>query len=331
MTGRGTVVAARSSILEQILDDSWPLWGDGLSRHAYGQWNAAQLQTPWGRTHLARVALVDNGRLLASAKRYRFTVRLDGRVVSALGIGAVFTPPAERGRGHAPRLIEQLCDEATRDGCALAMLFSEIGSTYYERLGFRVVPHATSDIVVSTKDGAPAVLVRAGEERDAADIVAMHTARVERYRFGLLPDADQVNFSVAKKRLLAGLDATGRRTLEYFVTEEGYRAVAFVLMQVSRPDRPGEPEGWSLAACGDRDPSGARVGAMLQVLLARHPAEHPPVIRSWWPAGFAPPQLEVVRRGPAAEIMMFRPLDTSAPIEPWLDESETFYWHGDAF
>jgi GNAT superfamily N-acetyltransferase len=331
MKTRGEVVVARGPILEQILDDSWPLWGDGLSRQAYGQWNAAQLETPWGRTHLERVALVDNGRLLASAKRYRFTTRLDGRTLPALGIGAVFTPPTERGRGYAPRLIEHLCAAAASDGCALAMLFSEIGSGYYERLGFRVVPHATSDVIVATKDGAPAVLVRAGDERDAGDIAAIHASRLERYRFGLLPDADQVNYSVSRKRMLAGLDPTGRRTLEYFVTEEGHRAVAYVLLQVSRPERPGEPEGWSLAACGDRDPDGARVGAMLQVLLARHPAERHPLIRAWWPAGFKPPQLEIARRGLAAEIMMIRVLDPSLTITPWLAEGDTFYWHGDAF
>ena len=67
MKTRGEVVVARGPILEQILDDSWPLWGDGLSRQAYGQWNAAQLETPWGRTHLERVALVDNGHRAAVA------------------------------------------------------------------------------------------------------------------------------------------------------------------------------------------------------------------------------------------------------------------------
>ena len=178
------------------------------------------------------------------------------------------------------------------------MLFSEIGSAYYERLGFRVVPHSTSDITVKTKDGAPAVLVRAGEDRDAASVAETHARRVERYRFGLVPDADQVNYSVAKKRMLAGFDSTGRRTLEYFVTEEGYQAVAYVLLQVTRPLQPGEPEAWSLAACGDRDPEGARIGAMLQVLLARHPGERPPAIRAWWPDRLRPPQLEIARRGP---------------------------------
>lgn len=317
--------------INQILDESWPQWNDGLSRQAYGRYNEAQLRTPWGASHLTRVALVDDGRLLASAKRYRFNVQLDGRQVLALGIGAVFTPPAMRGRGHAARLVEQLCAEARVDGCGLAMLFSEIGSSYYERLGFRIVPHATSDVTIKAKDGAPAVLVRAGEERDAASVAETHVRRVAKYRFGLLPDADHVSYSVAKKRLLAGFDTSGRRTVEYFVTEEGYQAVAYVLIQVTRPQKPGEPEGWSLASCGDRDPSGARIGAMLQVLLARHPGERPPIIRAWWPDGLRPRQLAIARRGAAAEIMMIRPLTADVRVDPWLEEADTIFWNGDAF
>jgi GNAT superfamily N-acetyltransferase len=317
--------------IEEILDGSWPQWGDGLTRSGYGRYNEAQLLTPWGRSHLTRVAVVEDGRVLTSAKRYRFTVQLDGQPLQAVGIGAVFTPHSERGRGHAPRLIERLCDEARLEGCALAMLFSEIGSEYYERLGFRVVPHSTSDITVRTKDGAPAVLVRAGEERDAASVAETHARRVSRYRFGLVPDADQINYSVAKKRMLAGFDLSGRRTVEYFVAEEGYQAVAYLLIQVTRPLVPGEPEGWSLAACGDRDPEGARIGAMLQVLLARHPGERPPTIRAWWPDGLRPPQVEVSRRGLAAEILMVRPLRDDLHIEPWLAEGDTIYWNGDAF
>jgi GNAT superfamily N-acetyltransferase len=322
---------ALQPLLEQALDESWALWHDGLTRPAYGAYNAAQLKTRWGAAHLARVGLVDGGRLLASAKRYALTVWLDGRRIPALGIGAVFTPPALRGRGHAPALVEQLCADARAQGRGVALLFSEIGAAYYERLGFRVVPHATSDIVVHRGAGAPAVLVRAGEEADAPHVASMHARRVERYRFGVIHDADQVTFSVIKKRMLSGFDTSGRRSVEYFVTEEGHQAVAFVLLQVSRSGQSGQPDGWSLAACGDRDPSGARVGAMLQVLVARHPGEAPPVIRAWWPHGLTPPQLTISRRGATAEVMMMRVLDPALAVDPWLAEGQTCFWHGDAF
>ena len=322
---------SRQPLLDQVLDETWPIWHDGLTRPAYGTYNDAQLRTPWGAAHLARVGLVKDGALLASAKRYRLTLFIDGEPVPALGIGAVFTPPAVRGRGHAPALIARLCDDARRDGCRAALLFSEIGSQYYERLGFTVVPHATSDIVVRSGVGAPAVLVRAGEPADSAHVATMLSRRAQGYRLGTAHDADQVSYSVAKKRLLAGLDVTGRRSVEYFVTEEGYQAVAFVLIQVTRPTIPGEPEKWSLASAGDRDPTGARVGAMLQVLVARHPGEVPPVIRAWWPAAMRPPQLDIARRGLAAEVMMLRVLDPSLRIGTWFVEGDACYWHGDAF
>ena len=70
--------------IDQILDDSWPQWGDGLSRQAYGQYNAVQMQTPWGRSHLARVAFVEGGRLLASAKRYRFSAGLSSGKIGSI-------------------------------------------------------------------------------------------------------------------------------------------------------------------------------------------------------------------------------------------------------
>ena len=103
------LVVAEGALLDRIFDNTCPIWSEGLTRAAYGQWNSAQLKTPWGSRHLQRFALVDEqGNLLASAKRYRYDVRLDGREGWMAGIGAVFTPEAQRGRGHATRLVEML-------------------------------------------------------------------------------------------------------------------------------------------------------------------------------------------------------------------------------
>ena len=96
------LVLAEGALLERILDHTYPVWNEGLTRHAYGQWNTAQLRTPWGRDHLHRFALLDDhGDVLASAKRYRHDVRIGERNGWMCGIGAVFTPEPHRGRGHA--------------------------------------------------------------------------------------------------------------------------------------------------------------------------------------------------------------------------------------
>lgn len=322
------LIRATGTILDGILEDTYPLWGAGLSFKAYGQWNRAQEITEWGKGHLRRLALMDGTTVLASAKRYDLQMQLDGRPVPTLGVGAVFTPHVLRGRGHARALIEALESEARADGARLSLLFSEIGATYYERLGYTVVPLQTVDIKVNAGRGAPAMLVRSGEERDAVQVAEMSVARAGGYRLGLLPDAALTAYSVAKKRLYVGLNPECGKHIDYFVAEEGYRAVAFVLIVTSVTPR--GVVSWSLEACGDRDPTGARIGAMLQVLLARAPAEAHPVIRGWWPSGLRPPQLRISRRLPAGDVMMVKSLDSSLPT-PVLSSDEAVFWHGDAF
>jgi GNAT superfamily N-acetyltransferase len=125
------LVPADGPLLEQILDATYAVWHEGLTRDAYAKWNVAQGRTRWGAERLQRVALIDDdGRLLASAKRYLLDARLDGRDIRVLGIGAVFTQPEDRGRGYATRMLELLMDEARASGAAAAMLFSEIGTAF---------------------------------------------------------------------------------------------------------------------------------------------------------------------------------------------------------
>lgn len=323
------VVRAAGALLESVLDETFPLWGDGLTRKGYGHWNVAQERTEWGSRHLRRFALMDGARVLSSAKRYDLSMWLNGKRVSALGVGAVFTPESQRGRGHAPALIKALEEQARSDGAGVSLLFSEIGADYYARLGYSRVPLHTVEVEVDEKDGAPAMLVRAGEDADAANVAEMHDRRANGCDLALLLDEAQVRYSVSKKRIFVGLVTGLGRSIEYFVSEEGHQAVAFLLMQVTRGVA-GQRDTWSLEACGDRDPSGARIGAMLQVLLARMPADQRPVIRAWWPDSLRPPQLRIVPRQPAGEVMMIKPLGAGATIDA-LAADRVMFWHGDAF
>jgi len=317
------MVIAGESLRQHILDHTFPIWNEGLSREAYSRWNEAQLRTEWGRTHLQRVALLDAaGDLLATAKRYRFDVRLDGRDGWMCGIGAVFTPADRRGRGHASHLIEMVLADARRDGALCASLFSEIGTAFYERLGFSTVTLDEVTIGVTVKGGAPAMLVRAGEDRDLVNVAALHDARSAGARLALRRSPALVHYAIAKKRLLAGLGAQGRRQIEFFVAEEGASAVAYVVLHENA-------NGWTLEEAGDRDPAGARLGAMLQALVAREPHRPVPLIRTWWPRSFTvPPQLELRDRSEPRDIFMVCPLaDVAVPRTA----DEVFYWRSDYF
>ena len=319
------VVPATGAVLEQVLNDTFPLWNDGLTRENYAKHWAAQLKTPWGQSHLDRVALVDGPHVMCSAKRYDLSLRLDGRIRRVLGIGAVFTAPAHRGRGCARELIVRMLDTAVTEGQEFAMLFSEIAPAFYEQLDFVPMPLLESTLEVDQKrGGAPAMLVRSGDDRDLPAIIDMSAARSANARLALDRSEDFVRYGITKKRLLSGLSPMGRRNTEFLVVEEGQQAVAY-LVSTAQDGR------WMIEEAGDRDPAGARLGAMLQVMLARHPGERLPEIKGWWPHGLVPPQVKVAASTPTQDVLMIRPLrDRILPLPP-LAAAAVVYWHGDYF
>jgi GNAT superfamily N-acetyltransferase len=318
------LLPADAARLEEILDGTYPVWGEGLSRHAYGAWNRGQMATDWGRKHLSRVALIDGDTLLASAKRYDFHAVVGGRRVPVLGIGAVFTPESRRGQGHAQALLNAMIDDAVSRGCEYALLFSEIGAAYYERAGFRALPRtlATIDVAPPVNRGAPATFVRSGELRDLPFIAAISARYRDGAGFALDRSSDWIAFAMTRRRLLAGFSPAGVRQAEFFVAEEGHRPVAYVF--VSRG-----PRGVVLEECGDYDPSGARIGAMLQVLAARAPADPALRLNGWLPSSIRPSQLSVKEDIAPAEIMMIRPLQPLASSMPAV--TPVVYWQTDVF
>ncbi len=317
------VVADSGPLLDRVLGLTYDIWNEGLTERAYAQWYRAQIRTPWGRQHLQRFALVDDaGGLLATAKRYRYRVRLDGRFGWMAGIGAVFTPLPHRGQGYASQLIERLLEMERRDGVWFAGLFSEIGTSFYERLGFAAVPIDEVTIRVDRKAGAPAMLVRVGDDRDLPALEEMHRVRSSSVRLALDRDRSLIHYALSKKRMLAGLGPVGLRQVEFVVAEEGVSAVAYAVLH-------GNANGWTLEEAGDRDPAGARLGAMLQVLVAREPSAPMPLIRAWWPQAFpVPPQLALTDRSAARDVFMVRPLADIAMPEK---AEDVFYWHSDHF
>jgi hypothetical protein len=168
------------------------------------------------------------------------------------------------------------------------------------------------------------MLVRSGDERDIPAILDMSAARSTGARLSLERSEDFIRFGLSKKRLLSGLGPIGLRETEFLVVEEGNQAVAYLICS-SHDGR------WMIEEAGDRDPSGARLGAMLQVMLARHPGEPLPEIRAWWPHALVPPQLKITETTPTDSVLMIRPLrDRTLPLPP-LAAHEVVYWHSDYF
>jgi len=318
------LVPATGKYLDQIRRESFPLWNDGLRFEQYVRFWDAQLRTPWGAAHLDRVALIEDGAVTSSAKRYDLSARVEGRIRRMLGIGAVFTSPERRGRGGARRLLEAMLESAVTEGYEYAMLFSEIDPALYAKLGFVPVPLLEARLDVKRKPGAPAVLLRAGDDRDMPAIAEMSARHAKGARLALDRSEDWIRYGVAKKRLLSGLGPPGLREIEFLVTEEGHQAVAYLVSTVHEGK-------WFIEEAGDRDPSGARLGAMLQVMIARTPHLPAPEIRAWLPHDLIPPQVTRVDEQANGGTMMIRPLqDRTLPLPP-LDAHQVTYWRNDYF
>ena len=319
------IVPAERAILHRVLDAACEIGNDGLCRHTYGRLDAAQMKTAWARVHQQRLALMEGPELLASATRYRMAAVFDKRPVRICGVGAVCDDPLHRGSGHARALVEQLLDEAAQDGADLALLFSPMDPAWCDQNGFERVPITQVEISVaqSPRHGAPMTLVRSGEERDLAAIVAMGQARAAPFRFHLERDIDFVKHAITRKRLLAGFGPADTHQLLFFIAEEGITAAAYIVVSVVGSV-------WTIEECGDRDPSGARVGAILQALIAREPVESRPSIGGWLPSGFVPPQITIVSAKPPEVAVMMRSLKFPA-VRPQLSGNDVLYWHGDAF
>jgi hypothetical protein len=273
---------------------------------------------------------MQDDRVVASAERYNLTGTLDGQPIAICGIGTVLGGDSNAGGGdHGDALVATLIENAVREGADLALLFRT--QTAWSDLraqppdGFEVIPATAVELAVteSFRHGAPMTLVRAGEDRDLDAIVAMGQVRARTFRFHLNRGVDFIKHAITRKRLLAGLGAPGVRQTEFVIAEEGTTAAAYLVISVAR-------DTWTLEECGDRDPSGARVGALLQALLARAPAESRPAIRGWLPPGFVPPQVVIASTDTAPPRLLARRLSARVAALR-LTASDVMFWLGDLF
>ena len=135
------ILEADEAAATAVLRRSFDPWGEGATLEDYIAGNLAQLRSPWAADHYRFLAAVDGaGDLLASLKWFTFPAEIDGAPARVSGVGAVFTPEEKRRQGHAAALVEAMLARAGARGDAAALLMTEIGGGYYERLGFAAIP-----------------------------------------------------------------------------------------------------------------------------------------------------------------------------------------------
>jgi GNAT superfamily N-acetyltransferase len=151
-----------------------PLWGGSQHPDAYVAHVGEQRARSDGALELA--GLLDaSGTLACSLKRYELTLALPGGPRwPAVGLGAIFTRPSSRRRGLAAGLVRRVLADAGAGGARLALLFSDIGCAYYERLGFAALPALSWRAARASLPSSGALGLEPTEDPDA--LAAVHAA-----------------------------------------------------------------------------------------------------------------------------------------------------------
>jgi GNAT superfamily N-acetyltransferase len=126
--------------VRDVLPHSASMWAGDRNFADYAADFGAVSASGFGRRRFRTLGLSLDGELVTSCKRYQRELRCGERTFRAAGIGAVFTPEAQRGRGYATAFLGALLDAERASGTDLVYLFSDIQPAFYERLGFVQLP-----------------------------------------------------------------------------------------------------------------------------------------------------------------------------------------------
>jgi hypothetical protein len=208
-----------------------PIWGGGLNPDRFIAFQRRLADSPEADQRYRLLGLFEGDRLLSAMKAYELHGSCGGSALRLLGIGAVFTPPPLRRRGHARRMLELAIADHRSHGFDAALLFSDIGAEYYERLGFRTVrsEECTAEAAELPRGATDATVVR-GDETSLARVFAR--SRSPNGELSLARDGWVLSFQLRRLRELARARGAGEPEWGVRITSEAGEAAA--MLRVSR-------------------------------------------------------------------------------------------------
>ncbi|GAC1498657.1 MAG: hypothetical protein NVS1B14_01760 [Vulcanimicrobiaceae bacterium] len=160
------------------------LWAGGRSFDEYVAQTLELARSGYGKRSFKILGLYDGTDMVASCKRYERRIHFGASRLRALGIGAVFTPPPQRGRGYATAMLAMALD-AERAQADVAYLFSDIHPAFYEQIGFRELPSRAVSVRADSLQGKP-VRIGTMQDRDWSGVRACFEAGEAAREWGFL-------------------------------------------------------------------------------------------------------------------------------------------------
>ena len=213
-----------TSEFNRVYSLSFVSWGDALTLPQYLEESMYLTTVPLAKNDGMRIWILvdknldpDKRPILCSCETFRkraFVSDTNGRFSEAViyGIASVFCDPKYRRRGYASRLMQELATmlpswEAESGKCVGSVLYSDIGKTYYARLGWHPFP-INSHMELDPSLGTWPSQVRKLQTKDLGRLCEDDGAKVRnemirtssrKIRMMIVPDLDHMLWHISKE------------------------------------------------------------------------------------------------------------------------------------
>lgn len=132
------------------LDNEFPQVVEFLDQRLRNEvsWSIAkEYPTALSKTNLHNMRIISEGeKILSHAVLKPLIVKTPHMILKVGAIGSVVTDEAHRGQGHSSRILESCIEEAARQACDIAVLWSGIPE-FYGKLGFKLAGFEESYVI----------------------------------------------------------------------------------------------------------------------------------------------------------------------------------------
>jgi predicted N-acetyltransferase YhbS len=233
-----------------------PIWGGGLDEARFVAFQRRLADSLEAADRYRLLGWFEaEGSFVSAMKAYDLEGTCAGRALRLLGIGAVFTPPGLRRRGHAAAMLQAAMRDYAARGCHVAVLFSDIDAGFYERLGFRAL-ESRECIVEAAELPRPSGGFRAAAPGDEERLSAILACSRKAGRLSLSRDGWTLRLQLRRLRELARARGVGEPEWGIIVSGRGGEAAAVVRLGRDTVDL--LDAGWTTEAARDRLLGGLR-------------------------------------------------------------------------
>lgn len=188
-----------------ITKETQDIWSGGMGLADRITFLSKQSSLPWARKHIKRYVLLKNGKPASSCKLFKLNFAFRNRSIDLYGLGGIFTASQFRQQGLAAQLVKEMIDIAKRNEQAGVLLFSDIGTDYYERLGFEAFAGNNfaidlSDVSKMQSSEGISYQIKPLEESDIADITCHYQKWLSQKAYGRRRDSNYWSFRIWSER-----------------------------------------------------------------------------------------------------------------------------------